>query len=424
MRQSLIGNLVSSGCKKDVGFTMDYDVIVVGAGPAGSTAAKNLAEKGIKVLLLDKATFPRDKSCGGGLPTRVQKRFPYIEPFIDSISYGSTTYSSSLRYKFDLVRDKPFLMMVLRKDFDYGLLSLAKEAGAVFQGGKSVVDVVVQKEKVSVMLEDGQTMETQVVIGCDGMHSVVAEKTNLCKKPEVLCVSLTQEQPMTSRQLTTFFTKKHQIYLFIKVYGIAGYAWVFPKKNCVNIGVGEFQSAVSKARPKIPLKETYEALISILKEKKLLPAEFPIENLKGATLPIFPLENTYSDRVLLCGDAAGFINPITGEGIYYAMVSGYIAAGVITDGLKADDLSRRFLSRYQTLWNNDFGRDLKALGRFNNQWGKDSEKIVRLMERDKKFARLIIGVTGGQISFRKYRTALVIRYIYASFKNLFKKKEK
>jgi geranylgeranyl reductase family protein len=403
---------------------MNYDVIIVGAGPAGSTAAKNLAEKGIKVLLLDKAMFPRDKPCGGGLPTRVQKRFPYIEPFIDSVSYGTVMYSSSLRYKCELIREKPFLAMVLRKDFDHGLLSLAQKAGVTFLGGKSVVDVVVQKDKVSVILEDGQTMDTQMVIGSDGMHSVVAEKTNLSKKLEVLCVSLMQEQPMTSKQLTTFFTKKRLIYLFIKAHGVAGYAWVFPKKNCVNIGIGEFQSAFSKARPKIPLKETYEALISILKEKKLLPADFPVENLKGATLPIFPLENTCGDRVLLCGDAAGFINPITGEGIYYAMVSGQLAANVIAEGLKSHDLSYRFLSRYQTLWNNDFGKDLKALGRFNNQWGKDSERIIRMMMRDKKFARLIIGVTGGQISFRKYRTPLILRYVYLYLKNLFRKKEK
>jgi len=403
---------------------MNYDVIVVGAGPAGSTAAKNLAEKGIKVLLLDKTTFPRDKPCGGGLPTRVQKRFPYIESLLDSVSYGTAMYSSSLRYKCELIREKPFLEMVLRKDFDHGLLSLAQKAGATFLGGKSVVDVVVQKDKVSVMLEDGQTMETQMVIGSDGMHSIVAEKTNLSKKLEVLCVCLMQEQPLSSKQLTTFFTKKRLIYLFIKAHGIAGYAWVFPKKNCVNIGIGEFQSAISKARPKIPLKETYEKFISTLKEKKLLPADFPVENLKGATLPIFPLENTCGDRVLLCGDAAGFINPITGEGIYYAMVSGKIASDVIAEGLKSHDLSYRFLSRYQTLWDIDFGKDLKALGRFNNQWGKDSERIIRMMMRDKKFARLIIGVTGGQISFRKYRTPLILRYVYLSLKNLFRKKEK
>lgn len=402
---------------------MQYDVVVVGAGPAGSTVAKNLAEKNLKVLLIDKATFPRDKPCGGGLPTRVVKRFPYIEPLIDSVSYGTTMYSSSLRYKFDFTRDKPFLMMTIRKQFDHGLLSLAQKAGARFQSGKSVVDVLIQNNKAVILLEDGQSIETQMVIGCDGMHSVVAEKTKLAKKLEVLCICLMQEQPMTPKELSTFFTKKRLAYLFIKAQGIAGYGWVFPKKNCVNIGIGEFQSAVSKARPKIPLKETYERFITVLKEKKLLPPEFPIENLRGATLPIFPLENTYGDRVLLCGDAAGFINPITGEGIYYAMASGYIAAQVVADAFKKQDFSRRFLAQYQHLWINDFGKDLKALGRFNNQWGMKSEKILRMMTRDKKFAKLIIGVTGGQISFTKYKKALILRYIYVFLKNLFRKKE-
>jgi len=90
--------------------------------------------------------------------------------------------------------------------------------------------------------------------------------------------------------------------------------------------------------------------------------------------------------------------------------------------LKAKDLSKQFLSRYQILWNDDFGKDLKLLGRFNNQWGKNSEKIVRLFTRDKKFAQLIFGVTGGQISFSKYKNALIVRFIYASLKDLFRKK--
>jgi geranylgeranyl reductase family protein len=403
---------------------MKYDVVVIGAGPAGSTAAKCLAENNINVLLLDKSEFPRDKPCGGGLPTRVLIRFPYIEPLIDSISFGSRTYSSSHRYKFDLIREKPLLLNVIRKDFDYGLVNLASKAGATFLGGKTVVDVSIQENNAFVILDDGQSIETQMVIGCDGTRSIVAEKTNLSTNMQVLCIALVQEQPMTPKQLDTYFTKKRLVYLFIKAQGIAGYAWVFPKKNCVNIGIGEFQSALSKSKPNISLKDTYEKFIADLKEKKLLPENFIVENLKGATLPIFPLKKTYRDHLVLCGDAAGFINPITGEGIYYSMVSGQIASKVIIDGLKQKNLSEEFLSRYQTLWYDDFGKDLKLLGRFNYQWGKDSEKIVRLFTRDKKFAQLITGVSGGQISFSKYKGVLIIRYIYAVIKDLFSKKEK
>jgi flavin-dependent dehydrogenase len=313
---------------------------------------------------------------------------------------------------------------VIRRDFDYGLVNLALKAGATFLGGKTVVDISIRQNEASVILDDGQLIETQMILGCDGTRSIVAEKTNLSTKMQALCIALVQEQPMTPKQLDIYYTKKRLVHLFIKAQGIAGYAWIFPKKHCVNIGIGEFESARPKSKPNVSIKETYEQFIDVLKEKKLLPENFIIENLKGATLPIFPLKNTYRDRLVLCGDAAGFVNPITGEGIYYAMVSGQIASKVIVDGLKQKNLSKEFLSRYQRLWNDDFGKDLKLLGQFNYQWGKDSEKIVRLFTRDREFAQLITGITGGQISFSKYKGALIIRYIYASLKDLFSKKEK
>jgi geranylgeranyl reductase family protein len=397
---------------------MKYDVVVVGAGPAGATAAKCLAEHKRSVLLLDAEAFPRDKPCGGGMPTRVQKRFPYIEPFIDSISYGSITYSSSLRYRLTLVREHPLMMTVLRKTFDHKLVQLACHAGATFQEKRTVIDVSVRPTGVLVMLNDGETIEAEVVVGCDGMRSVVAEKTKLCKRLESLCISLVQEQPLTPKQLDTFYTKKRLVHLFIKAQGIAGYGWVFPKKHCVNIGIGEFQSALPRTKQKAPLKATYETFVSMLKQQHLLPEDFPIEDLKGATLPIFPLENTYGDRVILCGDAAGFINPITGEGIYYAMSSGQIAARVIADAFHAHDFSKHYLARYQKEWKRDFGNDLKLLGMFNNQWGRNSERIVRMMTEDKKFAKLIIGVTGGQISFSKYRGPIFLRFLYTLLKDI------
>jgi len=105
---------------------MKYDVVVVGAGPAGATAAKVLVEKGISVLLLDKQVFPRDKPCGGGLPARILKRYPYIRKndLIDSYSFQTCVHSSSLKYKIDVVKSEPIFAMVLRNTFDAGLVRL------------------------------------------------------------------------------------------------------------------------------------------------------------------------------------------------------------------------------------------------------------------------------------------------------------
>ena len=401
---------------------MKYDVVIVGAGPSGSTAAKNLAENGKKVLIIDKQKFPRDKPCGGAIPTRVMKQFPYVEEFIDSISYGSYTHSSSLKYTLKFVREKPLLATVIRKDFDDGLVKLAVNAGATFLNSKAVKDVTTQKDKVVLLLDDNEKIEAKIVLGCDGMRSIVAEKTNLCKKMDDICICVVQEQPMSTQQLQKYFTDKKIVHLFIKTQGIAGYGWIFPKKKHINIGMGQFESAVDSSKPRPNLKESYKKYIKLLKEKKMLPKDFPIENVKGGTLPVFPLKKTYSDRVLICGDAAGFINSITGEGIYYAMASGEMAANVALESLDSDDMSSEFLSKYQDLWYDKFGKDLKLLGRFNKMWGTDSEKIVRLLSKDLKFAKLIVGITGGRISISRYRTKIIIRYIYVLIKDFFSKK--
>jgi len=394
-----------------------YDVVVVGAGPAGSTAAKILRERGIQVLLLDRASFPRDKACGGGMPTRVWKRFPYIEPFLNSLSYGSVTYSSSCRYRLRVLRDTPLLGMVLRREFDASLLGLALDAGVEFRPQSTMVDMRVEPDRVVLSLSSGEVLEAKVVLGCDGMNSLVARKAGLSSSLDLKCVCLVGEHPMSEGQITALYTEKRLVHLFIKAQGIAGYGWVFPKKDCVSVGIGEFSSAVPAGTTRRSLKESYGLFVAALKAQGLLPAEFSEDEARGAVLPIFPLKKTFADRVMVCGDAAGFINPITGEGIYYAMTSGELAVGVIQEALAAGDFSAAFLRRYQRRWWREFGRDLKVLGRFNNQWGKNSERIVRLLMRDRTLARLTIGVTGGQISFSKYIGVIFIRYVIASMKD-------
>ncbi|UCF11655.1 MAG: NAD(P)/FAD-dependent oxidoreductase [Thermoplasmatales archaeon] len=398
---------------------MKYDVVIVGAGPSGSTSAKCLAEKGVKALLIDKKKFPRDKPCGGGLPTKVLNRFPYVLDLIESISYRSITYSASLKYRMKIQRDKPIIATILRKNFDYGLVKIAVAKGVDFLDEKTVTDIKILKDKAIIILEGGQKIESQIVIGADGVRSVIVEKSNLVKNSEDICVCLVKEQPMTEEQINKYFSEKRTVHIFIKILGIAGYGWIFPKKKHVNIGIGEFESAIDKSKHKKNLKEIYEKYIKTLKENNLLPRDLKINNPKGSTLPIFPIDKTFADRLLICGDAAGFINSITGEGIYYAMTSGEIAANVINEALKVNDTSEGFLSKYQKLWEDEFGKDLKLFGRFNKQWGKVSEKFVRLLTKDKKLAKLTMGVTGGQISISRYRLAIIFRYIYVSFKDRF-----
>src|SRR4030042_4808777 len=132
---------------------MKYDVIIVGAGPAGSTAAKFLSEKGVKTLLLDKDTFPREKPCGGGLTIKAVIRFPYIRDkgLADSYSYAGCVYSSKLQYKAESHRKEPIIAMVRRKHFDHELVKLARESGAIFKDGFCVVDIQVLSVKITVI---------------------------------------------------------------------------------------------------------------------------------------------------------------------------------------------------------------------------------------------------------------------------------
>ena len=158
-----------------------YDVAIVGAGPAGSTAAKFLSEKGLKVILIEKHKFPRDKSCGGGLSNRVLVEFDYInnERFIESYSYCGIAHSPTLKNKIEVHEKNPIIASVLREKFDYELVKLAKENGTYLLEGKSVRDFEILKDEVKIILDNKAIINSKVLIGADGVWSLIAKKTGL-----------------------------------------------------------------------------------------------------------------------------------------------------------------------------------------------------------------------------------------------------
>jgi geranylgeranyl reductase family protein len=398
---------------------MVYDVAIIGAGPAGSTTAKFLAEKGFNVVLVDKNKFPRDKPCAGGLPARVLKRFPYIEEngLIESYSYGGFALSPSLKYKAIVEKKEPVVGMVLRKKFDMGLVHLALEEGAKLIDGKTVEDVKILKDNVKITLDDNTSLESKIIIGADGVWSVVAKKTSFMpiKRDHGVCVF--NEYELGENEIINLFGKERMCYLHLRFKNISGYGWVFPKKQQVNVGVGIITLEKHSDEPKKNLLNVFKDYFNTLKENKILPDYLEIGKCHGGAIPFSPLCKTYSDKVLLVGDAAGFINPLTGEGIYYAMSSGEIAAKVINSSLEANDTSENFLSKYQVLWQQDFGKDLKVFLDSVKYVKSISEEIVRLSSKDKKLAEITLGILHGGLSLSKYQKKLLRRFLWVKSKD-------
>src|SRR5687767_14335390 len=159
-------------------------VLIVGAGPAGATAARTLARAGVTVRLLDRSNFPRNKPCGGGISARALKRFPYLARELGRIA----THSVSRLYlegpggeSAVIESDEPAALMIRRVEFDHLLVSLAREAGAEVVGDADVVQASMSDRSVELVARDGRRFEAPVVIAADGVNSTLARRLELSR---------------------------------------------------------------------------------------------------------------------------------------------------------------------------------------------------------------------------------------------------
>lgn len=287
-----------------------------------------------------------------------------------------------LEHHIEIQKNEPLIAMILRKPFDQGLVNLAARAGAEVKCGYAVQQIQIKPEKAQILLSDGTTVESQMVIGADGIWSTTAKTIGVQCDCKNIGVCVYNEYPIRQETLDRLYTEKRFAYVHLQPQGLTGYGWVFPKKEHVNIGVVEFRQAILHLKGKKNLKENFQDYLRILKDQKLVQKNLSTKTIQGGVFPTYTADILATDRVMLCGDAGGLVNPADGEGMYYAMCSGEIAANVAVKAIENNVTDSSSLQLYQKQWGREFQKNLSLFYRLSKRWGGNIENIVKLISKD------------------------------------------
>jgi len=343
-----------------------HDVLVVGGGPGGSTAAWRLALAGLRPLLLDAATFPRVKICAGWVTPEAladvevdPDKYPLtIQPFT-ACRFGFDGKLHETRWR------RPASYGIVRSEFDHHLLDRARVAGAEVREGARVTAVTRQSDGIHVVSEQG-TFVAPVVIGAGGHHCPVAKAFGPLSEREEAVVAQESETrlPADRREALRGVATAPELYV---ERDLKGYGWYFPKEDVLNIGIG----VVSGPGANLPRRR--DALVAALRASGQLPADLAIEPFRGHA---YVVRRRAPRRLAgagfcLIGDAAGLARDLSGEGIGPAIRSGLWAAEAVAahvrDGASLDRYAERIVRRYgrgETGWlGRQLGRLPDAVGR-------------------------------------------------------------
>ncbi|MFB3896758.1 MAG: NAD(P)/FAD-dependent oxidoreductase [bacterium] len=311
---------------------MMYDVIVIGLGPAGATAAYTLSKAGLQVLALEKQGLPRYKPCGGGITPKIKKilSFPDWEPLIEN-----TIYDLILSFKGkDTQRfhaKQPLAYLISRDKFDFYLVEKALHAGTQIHASEPVIGISMKSDSIEIKTEK-QTYLTKYLIGADGAPSFTAHTASTTQKPKpIYWTGLTSEVNATlKKELEAPID--HAIYIYFGNIP-SGYGWIFPKQNRYAIGIAGYQHK---------LKQPQRVFTRFLESQSMLE-HIQLNKPAAHLIPVYQSNSPklLDNRILLVGDAAGLVDPYLGEGIYYAIRSGQIAGQTIQDAItnNSPDLS-------------------------------------------------------------------------------------
>lgn len=329
--------------------TETADVIICGGGPAGSTCALVLAGSGLKVIVIEKGSFPRDKICGDAIAAYVPKVLNTIHPkykaaveaFTGKLEVSTCRVSAPNGKCIDITSAEDGYIAT-RLEWDNFLYELsAAEENITWFLNQKISDVQVSDHE-AVVTTDTTVFTGKIVIGCDGAHSVIGKKLT-GSKPDLNHYSGAVRAYY--KNVSGLKEKTYELHFLKNT--LPGYFWIFPVKGgLANVGLGILSSEVSKRR--INLREVME---DIIKHEPLIKERFinaePVSKTEGFGLPLGSKKVTVSGRrFMLCGDAAALIDAATGEGIGQAMISGRYAGWQAKRCFKSNDFSAGFMKQY------------------------------------------------------------------------------
>ena len=294
-----------------------FDVVVVGAGPAGSVAAYGLARHGVHTALVEKRKLPRYKTCGGGITFRARQLFPVdIGPVVEREFYAADMFFWNDDVHLRATRSDPIISMVMRDRLDHHLVEAGRGIGVEVFEETAVTGVVSGPTSVSIETSSGP-LRAAVVIGADGAFSPVAKMAGWTETRH-LAPALEAEVTVSADA-----QREHSQAVRFDIDAVPfGYGWNFPKQEHLSLGV------VSSRRGKVNLQAFYRKYLN-----QIGIAEIVREDRHGFQIPLSPRTDGFArGGVLLVGDAAGFADPVTAEGISNAALSGQLVATAVVDG--------------------------------------------------------------------------------------------
>ncbi len=394
-----------------------YDLVVMGAGPAGSVCAMHAAKAGLKTVFVDKMSLPRFKSCGGALSKRTHENLgPRGRKGIDCTGDGVVAYSPSGRAA-DYTQ--PGLVdLVVRAHWDHQLVLDATDAGAELIEKTMIRHVETDKSTVTASLSNGQTLRSRYLVIADGvgLRSYKAA-LGFTQPPEYMARTVCAEVEVEDSIIDQLLGEHRKLHIFFGVVP-RGYGWLFPKRGRLNIGIG-FGNV---ARPDLTQFQVFDKFVADLKRRQMIPQDLDTGCRVAHPIPFRrPFTPIGVDNILLAGDAGGFVSPVSGEGLYYATTSGRFASQAIAEAVEGK-LNTDLVTRYTELWMKDFGHDMIHAGLWvanliyrSTSW---MERLVSLMVADETVQKIAVEMIVGIIPYGDARRRLLQRLPVAGLKSL------